>query len=75
MGWTGNDLFDLFPDNDCGFALLNGEDSAFVDVAKKLAVDNKLRTRMGQNGYRLLKEIFTVESAADQIVQKIPSQN
>ena len=71
----GNDLFDFFPDNDCGFALLNGEDSAFIDAAKKLAVDNKLRARMGQNGYRLLKEVFAVESAADQIVQKIPSQN
>ena len=71
----GNDLFDFFSDYDCGFALLNGEDSAYIDAAKKLAVDNKLRARMGQNGYRLLKEVFTVESAADQIVQNIPSQN
>jgi O26-antigen biosynthesis N-acetyl-L-fucosamine transferase len=67
-----NDMFDLLGKSDAGFCFANGEDDNLRDATLQLATDAQLRAQMGKNGRRLLEEIFSVEAAARQILQRLP---
>lgn len=69
----GNDLQQLLEDHDAGVAVLNGHDDELTTAANLLIRDDELRTRLGHNGQRLLKDVFSVEAAADQIISKVES--
>ncbi|HXW91879.1 MAG TPA: glycosyltransferase family 4 protein, partial [Terriglobales bacterium] len=71
----GNDLFDLLGKNQAGVCLLNGEDEKLKHAALRLAADANLRTQMGSKGRALLKETFSVHSAARRVLQCFPQPN
>ncbi len=64
---TGNDLQKVISDSGAGFVTVNGEDEAFTGNAIKLLESVKRRELMGANARDLLKETFSVASAAKQI--------
>jgi len=64
----GNDLIDVIHTANAGFIYNNGDDHAFYEAAKKLAIDVSLRKKIGQNANQLLAEKFSVESAALKIL-------
>ena len=68
----GNDLFELIGKRQAGFCFANGEDDKLRAATLQLAADAQLRVQMGKNGRRLLEEIFSVEAAARQILQRLP---
>jgi glycosyltransferase involved in cell wall biosynthesis len=69
---AGSDLFALLEGNQAGICVANGDDEGLRAAALQLASDRDLRQRMGRNGRLLLEEKFTVESAAQQIMQHLP---
>lgn len=64
----GNDLIDYINDSKSGFAHVNGEDEALTDSAINLLSDIRLRNMMGNNSFELLKNKFSVEQAACNIL-------
>ncbi len=70
----GNDLQQLLEDHDSGVAVLNGHDDELTTAAGLLVRDAELRERLGNNGRRLLKDVFSVDAAADQIISKVQPQ-
>ena len=70
----GNDLFDLLGKSQAGFCFLNGEDEKLNVAALRLAKDARLRAQMGQKGRVLLRETFSVETAAQEILQHFPNR-
>ena len=69
---AGSDLFALLEGNQAGICVANGDDEGLRAAALQLANDPDLRHRMGRNGRLLLEEKFSVESAAQQILQYLP---
>ena len=69
---AGSDLFALLDGNQAGICVANGDDEGLRAAALRLANDPELRRRMGRNGRLLLEEKFSVESAAQQILQHLP---
>jgi glycosyltransferase involved in cell wall biosynthesis len=69
---AGSDLFALLEGNQAGICVANGDDEGLRAAALQLANDPELRRRMGRNGRLLLEEKFSVESAAQQILQHLP---
>jgi glycosyltransferase involved in cell wall biosynthesis len=69
---AGSDLFALLDGNQAGICVANGDDEGLRTAALQLANDPDLRHRMGRNGRLLLEEKFSVESAAQQILQHLP---
>ena len=69
---AGSDLFALLEGNQAGICVANGDDEGLRAAALQLANDPDLRHRMGRNGRLLLEEKFSVESAAQQILQHLP---
>lgn len=62
-----NDLKDVVESANAGLITVNGEDELFYENGKKF-LDNDYRKRIGKNANMLLKEKFSVEAAAKQIV-------
>lgn len=69
----GNDLRELVGQYDAGLVSENGEDDRLFQQALSLARDAKLRQRLGNNGRRLLAEVFAVEKIAGQILEPFTS--
>jgi glycosyltransferase involved in cell wall biosynthesis len=64
----GNDLSSIIYEYDAGLSCMNGDDKTFYHHALKLANDPDLRSNMGRNARRLLRDKFDVSSAAKQIL-------
>ncbi len=65
-----NDLQDILETAGAGLITVNGDDETFLRNALKLLDDYNLRKTMGLNSKRLLKNIFSLEEAANKILQK-----
>ena len=66
---SGNDLFEILEKNQAGFCLLNGDDDGLCAAAFRLANDRELRISMGNNSYKMMERVFSVETAVRQIMQ------
>jgi len=64
----GNDLMDLLHQYGAGLSSA-GDESAFQLNIKLLAGDADLRTQLGVNGLRMASELFSVRTAAEQILR------
>ncbi|UCQ26686.1 glycosyltransferase family 4 protein [Edwardsiella tarda] len=62
-----NDLQNIINNADAGYVFCNGEDDDLFVKAMALAEDRALRNRLGENAFSLLKDQFSIESAADKI--------
>ena len=67
----GNDLADILEQSNAGIAAINGDDQKLADAARTLTEDNTLRYEMAQSALSLQQNTFSVQNAADQILQKI----
>ena len=63
-----NDLKETVESVNAGFVTVNGDDVKFQENALKLVNDEQLRREMGRNAKQLLHDKFSVESAADTIM-------
>lgn len=63
----GSDLGAILRAHEAGFACDNGEDELLCQYAQRLARDQLLRKRMGENARKLLAEKFNVSVAVNQI--------
>jgi glycosyltransferase involved in cell wall biosynthesis len=70
----GNDLFQILEKNQAGFCLVNGDDEGLCAAALRLANDPQLRANMGNNSRKLLKRLFSVDLAVQQIMKNFPQQ-
>jgi O26-antigen biosynthesis N-acetyl-L-fucosamine transferase len=70
----GNDLFDILNRNRAGFCFANGDHENFMTAAQQLADDPDLRSDMGWNARRLLEQTFSVQLAADQILEHLQDE-
>jgi glycosyltransferase involved in cell wall biosynthesis len=66
-----NDLKSIIEDAGAGLISINGEDAVFLANAIKLLNNRNERKEIGQNAKKLLKQTFSVETAAKQIVMSI----
>ena len=67
----GNDLKETVEEAGAGLISDNGEDDVLLKNALKLLQDDNFRNAMGKNAKQLLHDVFSVESAAKQILKKI----
>ena len=65
----GNDLKETVEGAGAGFVTVNGEDDLFFDNARKL-LDREKREEMGKKAFALLEKNFSVEAAANKILEK-----
>jgi len=63
-----NDLKEILEQNRAGLVSINGDDDIFRSNAMRLLRDRALREEMGSNARTLLKNQFSVENAARQIL-------
>ncbi|CDG86468.1 glycosyltransferase family 4 protein [Xenorhabdus bovienii] len=70
---NGNDLSHVINNAEAGYVFCNGEDDALLQAAISLAENDELRKKLGENALALLKEKFSVESAATKIEKKLTS--
>ncbi|WP_417658834.1 glycosyltransferase family 4 protein [Pseudidiomarina sp.] len=68
---SGNDLIDIIEANQAGYITINGEDEKLYKNALVLLKSSQARTKLGENSYKLLTKEFSVESAANQISDKL----
>ena len=64
-----HELFKLTEEKQIGLACNNGDDKQFLEHAQSLVDDKIQREKMGEQGYRLLKEIFDVKVATKEILK------
>jgi O26-antigen biosynthesis N-acetyl-L-fucosamine transferase len=67
----GNDLLDLLNKNQAGVCLVNGDEDNLIAAAQRLADNPDLRSEMGRNARRLLEQTFSVQLAANQIMEHL----
>jgi len=67
----GNDLIYFIRDTGAGFVFVNGEDDKLIRAAKVLLNQEKLRLEFGEKAHNVLKEHFSVQSAAKQLEKTI----
>ena len=65
----GNDLIPLVRNFNAGLMSVNGDDSLLMKNALMLINDSSLRVEMGKGARQLLKEVFSVEEAAENILK------
>ena len=63
----GNDLKEIVENANAGFVTVNGDDNTLLENAKKL-LDDELRQGVGKNSKQLLHDLFSVEAAANTIL-------
>ena len=68
---AGNDLETVINNHQAGYVHLNGEDELLLQSATKLLENSELRKTIGDAGYQLLKNEFSVSSAADLIEKSL----
>ena len=66
-----NDIKDLLVAHEAGFISLNGNDKDFHENGAKLLSSVDLRTSLGANGKKLLKEVFSPKIAYSKIIEKL----
>ena len=64
----GNDVQTIIQGHEAGLVTVNGDDIGFTKNALKLLDDEQYRKRLGGNGKRMLREVFSVERTAEQII-------
>lgn len=64
----GNDLIQFINAKGAGFAFVNGDDEALLEAAVSFLESQKLRMQAGQKAYEVLKESFSVQAAANQLI-------
>ncbi|WP_404408603.1 glycosyltransferase family 4 protein [Pseudidiomarina marina] len=67
----GNDLISVVDANKAGYISINGNDEILYSNAITLLSSLDERTKLGENGYKLLTKEFSVEAAAQQILVKL----
>lgn len=67
----GNDLQEIVNSNNAGMIRINGEDEKLLHAAKLLCRDPSLRHSLGESALLLLKQEFSVENAARQILSAV----
>lgn len=67
----GNDLLDFINEKKSGLAYINGDDEALFMASLKLLEDEQYRRELGQGAYTVLKQNFSVASAAQQLIDRI----
>lgn len=67
----GNDLLNVINDSNSGYAFINGEDDALLAAAKELLDCQQTRNACSTAANELLKETFSVESAAQVIAERL----
>lgn len=67
----GNDLLEFINEKKSGLAYINGDDEALFMASLKLLEDEQYRRELGQGAYTVLKQSFSVESAAKQLISRI----
>ncbi|KNC91481.1 glycosyltransferase family 4 protein [Trabulsiella odontotermitis] len=72
---VGNDLLDIVNQNKAGFIHINGEDDKLFHSAQLMLQDIDLRHKLGKGANDLLKEQFSVESAAQTIEMRLEAYN
>lgn len=65
-----NDLKEIIEEAEAGLISITGEDEKFLDNALKL-LDEEKRKKMGKKGNKLLQNLFSVEAAADKILESL----
>jgi len=68
---SGNDLREAIEENNAGMVCINGDDPGFRELTLELAHDAALRKTLGQAGKILLRQKFSAEVAAEQILATI----
>lgn len=63
-----NDIKGLIEGGAAGFVCSNGDDDALLNHALSFLDDPSMRTSMGANAKRILRDTFSVSRAADQII-------
>lgn len=71
----GNDLVEFINDQRAGFAFYNGDDYSLSNAAIELLTSIESRTAMGANSYKVLTDFFSVETAANQILNSITKRS
>lgn len=66
-----NDVLDCINKNQAGFCHINGEDEALQKSAIQLIQDSQLRKTFGKNSRKLLETQFSVQSAAQKIIETL----
>lgn len=64
----GNDVIDFLNGEGAGLAFVNGDDEALLNAAIYLLNDKSQRQKMGARGNEVLKAYFSVETAAQKII-------
>ena len=64
----GNDLQTIIEEHEAGLVTVNGDDGGFAKNALRLLEDVEYRKLLGKNGKRLLREVFSVKQAGQQII-------
>lgn len=72
---AGNDLLDIVNQNNAGLIHINGEDDKLYHSALLLLQDINVRRKLGMGSNTLLKEQFSVESAAQTIEMRLEACN
>lgn len=71
----GNDVIEFINGEGAGKAYINGEDQSLYAAALMLLKSKKLRKEMGYRAYEVLKASFSVETAANQIIDTVEKVN
>ncbi|MCC8381324.1 glycosyltransferase family 4 protein [Xenorhabdus sp. PB30.3] len=70
-----NDLMTMINESSSGLVSINGDDDKLFNSAVELLNNKELRERIGKNAFNLLKEKFSVQSAAKNICDKFIINN
>jgi len=65
---SGNDLREILSENNAGLVSINGDDEQFVTNCLHLIQNLDSRVKIGSNGNKLLKNLFSVNQATSQIL-------
>lgn len=71
----GNDVKSIFEKYKAGLITDNGDDEGFLENALLLLRDPLLRSTLGKNGKQLFNTLFSIEKAADQIINSVNKKN
>ncbi len=67
----GNDLIEVINEAESGFAFVNGDDKSLFDAARSLECNQTARLTLGQNSNKLLHKYFSVNAAANHILDAL----
>ncbi|PHM47211.1 glycosyltransferase family 4 protein [Xenorhabdus miraniensis] len=72
---NGNDLMELINKYESGLISINGDDDKLFNSAVNLLQNRELREKISKNAFNLLKDRFSVQSAAKKICDKFTLPN